>query len=382
MKVTKWSIFNGELTVSDQEPNQISGETGSVSAGISHSTDKPGDQVAASATEATAAKDAGLPEPVVSEPVAPEPSMSELSMSEPVLSEPVLSEAAQVEAVKAEVSAQATQPETAAEKISHTPGKVIVMPRGDRAWADHDSHVRAEEAAERQSLFGKRRIAAIAAVAALAAVAGALGGAFATATFMHGGNEVVANSSPTSMQASLSRIDADLQALKTGLDHTSKLGMNQFNKTSDRLDKLERAQAEPAGKLAKLSEAVDKLRAAPAATPVAAAAVPVAAVASKEVTGSIGSVPAQQQAAAAPVPKTEPRNETKIEAKTEVGRLPTIEGWVLRDVAYGAALIESRRGSYDVYAGDIIPGLGRVDAIRRQDGRWVVVTSRGLIVAR
>ena len=28
------------------------------------------------------------------------------------------------------------------------------------------------------------------------------------------------------------------------------------------------------------------------------------------------------------------------------------------------------------------PGLGRVDAIRKQDGRWVVVTSKGLIVAR
>jgi hypothetical protein len=26
-----------------------------------------------------------------------------------------------------------------------------------------------------------------------------------------------------------------------------------------------------------------------------------------------------------------------------------------------------------------VPGLGRVDAIRKQDGRWVVVTSRGLI---
>jgi hypothetical protein len=27
-------------------------------------------------------------------------------------------------------------------------------------------------------------------------------------------------------------------------------------------------------------------------------------------------------------------------------------------------------------------GLGRVDAIRRRDGRWVVVTTKGLIVAR
>jgi hypothetical protein len=73
---------------------------------------------------------------------------------------------------------------------------------------------------------------------------------------------------------------------------------------------------------------------------------------------------------------------SKPDAKTEVGRLPTLEDWVLRDIAYGGALIDGRRGTYEVYAGDMIPGLGRVDAIRRQDGRWVVVTSRGLIVAR
>ena len=50
--------------------------------------------------------------------------------------------------------------------------------------------------------------------------------------------------------------------------------------------------------------------------------------------------------------------------------------------AVAAALIESRRGVYEVYAGDPVPGLGRVDAIRKQDGRWVVVTSKGLIVSR
>jgi hypothetical protein len=68
--------------------------------------------------------------------------------------------------------------------------------------------------------------------------------------------------------------------------------------------------------------------------------------------------------------------------KPEVARLPIVEGWVLRDVANGGALIEGRRGIFEVYAGDPVPGLGRIDAIRRQDGRWVVVTSRGLIVAR
>ncbi len=159
----------------------------------------------------------------------------------------------------------------------------------------------------------------------------------------------------------MARIDADIVALKARLEQTAKTGVTQFNKTSDRLDKVEKAQAEPAAKLAKLSEAVDKLRSAQASAPPAPA---------KEVTGSVS----QPAAAAAAAPAAPP--------KPEVARLPTVGGWVLRNVANGSALIEGRRGLYEVYAGDPVPGLGRVDAIRKQDGRWVVVTSKGLIVAR
>jgi hypothetical protein len=345
------------LTVSDQAAEQPSVEPGSLVYGPFRPTDAPSAPVAAAATEASLAKDAPA-------------------------SEPALSEALKAEPVKAEASAAASEPETASGKPSGIAGKVIVMPRGERSWTDHDIHVGLEEAAAHGSVFGGRRIAAIAAMVTLAIAAGALGGAFATATFMHGGTEVAKAGGPTavgqtSLEASLARIDSEVQSLKSGLDHTSKLGMNQFNKTSDRLDKIERAQAEPAARLARLSETVDKLRATPAAAPVAAAATPAVSSVAKETTGSIGSASAQQQAAAQP-----PKTEAKVEAKTEVGRLPTVEGWVLRDVAYGSALIDSRRGTYEVYAGDMIPGLGRVDAIRRQDGRWVVVTSRGLIVAR
>ena len=352
--------------MSDQEPKPDSAESGSVSAGISLSADTPNDQIAASAAEAGPARDAAASGSGVSEPIALEPSMSE----------PALPDVTKAEPAKAEASAPASEAQAASEKVSATSGEVIVMSRGERAWADQDINVGAEEATAHGSMPGKRRMAAIAAIVALAAVAGALGGAFATVSFMHSGTEVAKASLPASLEASLSRIDADIQMLKTGLEHTSKLGMNQFNKTTDRLDKLERAQAEPAARLAKLSEAVDKLRGAPAAAPVVAAATPAVASVAKDVTGSIGSTSAQQQAAQAP------KTEAKVDAKTEVARLPTLEDWVLRDVAYGGALIGSRRGTYEVYAGDTIPGLGRVDAIRRQDGRWVVVTSRGLIVAR
>ena len=171
------------------------------------------------------------------------------------------------------------------------------------------------------------------------------------------------------IEASIARIDADIQALKAGVEHSSRLAVSQYTKASDRLDKVEKAQAEPTVKLAKLSETVDKLR----ATPPAAAPATVAATAGRG-KGSHRLDRASGHGAAAPVPLPSP--------KPEVARLPTLEGWVLRDVANGGALIEGRRGIFEVYAGDPVPGLGRIDAIRRQDGRWVVVTSRGLIVAR
>jgi hypothetical protein len=233
------------------------------------------------------------------------------------------------------------------------------MSPGDRVGAD-------TKAAAGSS--GKRRFGAMAAVVALATVAGALGGALATAGVgkLIGGDSTQASVKDTALETSVARLDAEIVELKASLEHNSKTTTGQINKASDRLDKVEKAQAEPAAKLAKLSETVDKLRAAQASTTTAAAAPAPA----KEVTGSIP----QQQAAAAPTPAAPP--------KPEVARLPTVEGWVLRDVANGSALIESRRGMYEVYAGDPIPGLGRVDAIRKQDGRWVVVTSKGLIVAR
>ena len=86
--------------------------------------------------------------------------------------------------------------------------------------------------------------------------------------------------------------------------------------------------------------------------------------------------------AALPTPAASPAPAPSASPKPDVARLPKVEGWVLRDVAHGGALIEGRNGLYEDYAGDPVPGLGRIDAIRKQDGHWVVVTSRGLVVAR
>ncbi len=244
--------------------------------------------------------------------------------------------------------------EAAKEGAPRIPARVMIMSSADHGWNGGAAGPKVEPE-QSQDMFGKRRLSALAAVGALAVVMGALGGAMATVGLQHFATNDTAPAGKPALEASAARIDADIQALKAGVEHSSKLAMVQFNKTSERLDKVEKAQAEPAAKLAKLSETVDKLRATPApAAPLATAA--------KDVTGSI------------PLPVAAP--------KVEVARLPTVEGWQLRDVGNGGALVEGRQGIFEVYAGDPLPGLGRVDAIRRQDGRWVVVTTKGLIVAR
>jgi hypothetical protein len=63
-------------------------------------------------------------------------------------------------------------------------------------------------------------------------------------------------------------------------------------------------------------------------------------------------------------------------------RTDPVEGWVLREVYNGSALVESRsRGLYEVMPGNVIPGVGRVEAIERRGTRWVVVTDKGFIGA-
>jgi hypothetical protein len=56
--------------------------------------------------------------------------------------------------------------------------------------------------------------------------------------------------------------------------------------------------------------------------------------------------------------------------------------WIVHDVRNGHALVESRYGGlFAVSAGSVLPGIGRVDMIKRQDGHWLVLTARGTITS-
>lgn len=210
------------------------------------------------------------------------------------------------------------------------------------------------------------RRATAAALVATIAYASALGGAmFSADRATSAADRSEQAEQVRAVRETVARIESELTGLRGNIERTAKLSVANAGKTGERLDRIEKAQAEPSARLARLTESVEKLRtAAPATAPAVtvAAAAPAAAVTpAREVTGSIAPQPA---------------------AKSEPLKPAIVEGWVIRDAAQGTALIEGRSGLLEVYVGDSIPGVGRVDAVRRQDGKWVVVTAKGLIVTR
>lgn len=143
----------------------------------------------------------------------------------------------------------------------------------------------------------------------------------------------------------------EIAALKASLDSATRSAASQFGRIADRLDRVERGSNEPAAKIAHIAESVDRLE--KKSTAMATAL---------ETTGTIGTSEAA-------------RTDSKITDRI-------LEGWVVQDVRRGHALVESRYGGVFVVApGGALPGLGRVEAVKRQDGQWVVVTTRGIITS-
>ncbi len=56
-----------------------------------------------------------------------------------------------------------------------------------------------------------------------------------------------------------------------------------------------------------------------------------------------------------------------------------LEGWSLREVTAGIAVLEGPTGIWRVTPGDTLPGIGKVESYIRSNGQWIVATSSGLI---
>jgi hypothetical protein len=222
--------------------------------------------------------------------------------------------------------------------------------------------------------------ASLIAAAGLGALAGALG-AFAVGVSAPAPAQVPvaysaepAAQSPAadtqSLKATVAQLRADVSAIKTSIESANKAANGQFAKMAERFDRIERAQTEPAARIGKAVDALERLqrRADNGVSKRADTGV------SKETTGSVPTGPATAPAAVPAPPAA---------ASAAASPPAPIPGWAVRDVYRGVALIQSPRfGLIEVEPGDVIPGIGRIESIRKQDGHWVVATSRGIIASR
>jgi len=146
------------------------------------------------------------------------------------------------------------------------------------------------------------------------------------------------------MQKTIDRLGKEVVTLRAGLDSAGKSANAQIAKLTAKVKEAEKA--------------ADEARRAAAAP---------------ETTGSIP--------AAVPMPVPKPAiNPVTAAAKQPIAP-PIVEGWFVHSARNGRVLVEGRGELYDVVPGAPLPGLGRVEAIRRENGQWVVVTQKGVIVA-
>ena len=203
--------------------------------------------------------------------------------------------------------------------------------------------------------FGRAAVLAVA--IALSAAAGSAVGAMAAVAFatpQPAATDDARTIEVNAMRGVITKLSSEVASLKASIESSTKTANAQMAKIADRVDRAEKAQAEPASRVAKLSELLERLdkRTASAAAPAAPALAQ-----APEITGSI--------------------------APKQDDRPSVVNGWVLREVFRGGAMVENERmGMFEVVPGANLPGLGKVETIRRQDGRWVVVTPKGFIVSQ
>lgn len=169
-----------------------------------------------------------------------------------------------------------------------------------------------------------KRHAVLAASVTIAACIGAIVGALATGMSAPAPDRA-ALQEREAMQQSIGKLDKEIVALKVELEAGSKSARGQIAKISERLNHTT----------------------------------------APETTGSIA-----PPAAAVPTPVPRPDI-----------RMAVVHDWRIYDVHDGIIAVQGHGDIYEIGLGAPLPGLGPVQQIKRIDGRWVVLTPKGMIVS-
>jgi hypothetical protein len=185
-----------------------------------------------------------------------------------------------------------------------------------------------------------KRYALLAASVTFAAALGAVVGALASGGYSTPARpDVAAVEENKAMQQSIARLGKEITTLKTSLDQANKTAHTQIAKISERLEH-----------------------------------------ATAEVTGSI-SAPQTTAPVLAPLPSPRPAQRFAAVEPPPPARPSVVAGWTIRDIRNGYVYVENHGELYQVVLGAPLPGLGPVQSVKRQDGRWVVLTPKGIIVS-
>ncbi|MBR0819458.1 hypothetical protein [Bradyrhizobium liaoningense] len=155
------------------------------------------------------------------------------------------------------------------------------------------------------------------------------------------------------LRKQVSGVSENLDGLRTAVDQSSKATNDRFGRFAENLDRIERVSSSSTVKLDKLAQAQ-----AQAPAPAAVASQPplqtmpmMASVAAPEITGSVA--------------PTAPRK--------------AVKGWSVRQAYEGIAILQSPNGVIEAVLGQQVPGLGRIEEIKNENGRLVVESSAGVI---
>ncbi|MET4604904.1 hypothetical protein ABIB90_004399 [Bradyrhizobium sp. JR4.1] len=153
------------------------------------------------------------------------------------------------------------------------------------------------------------------------------------------------------LRRQVSGVSDNLDGLRTAVDQSSKATNDRFGRFGENLDRIERVSSSSTVKLDKLAQVQ-----AQAPAPVASQPMPMmASAATPEVTGSVA--PSERISA--------PRK--------------TVKGWSVRQAYEGIAILQGPNGVVEAVLGQQVPGLGRIEEIKNENGRLVVESSGGVI---
>jgi hypothetical protein len=185
-----------------------------------------------------------------------------------------------------------------------------------------------------------KHYALLAASVTFAAALGAVVGALASGGYSTPARpDVAAIEQNKAMQQSIDRLGKEVTTLKASLEQANKSAHIQIAKISERLEH-----------------------------------------ATAEVTGSI-SAPQTTAPVLTPLPSPRPTPRIAAVEPPPPARPSVVAGWTIRDTRNGYVYVENHGELYQVVLGAPLPGLGPVQSVKRQDGRWVVLTPKGIIVS-